>query len=314
MARENDRPRPERTPHDDPSRAAQARQKALADLDRDASARTACPHCDAAALRPWGRTARGLRRWRCHGCGRTSSATTGTPLYRLRAPELVQETLRDMMSAAPSSCRALGERLGVRTSTVWRWRIRLITDLASRPPGCFDGILAAGRGLIRESRKASREWVRHRSFPDRFPKPPRPRWIDWRRSGRPMPTGSSRWMMPLLLAVDRAGRACVERLSDHGAATFSAALVRRLDLGQMEPLPNARAARAEPEASRRHVPSALTASSARRWLASWNHFAARRRDISPATSRGSAHGAASIAWDTSHEVAISRPDAEACRS
>ena len=40
-----------------------------------------CPHCQAPAeqLRPWGRS-HGLARLRCHACGKTSNALTGTPL------------------------------------------------------------------------------------------------------------------------------------------------------------------------------------------------------------------------------------------
>ncbi|WP_429182465.1 transposase, partial [Aeromonas rivipollensis] len=44
-----------------------------------------CPHCqaEAAQLAPWG-WSRGLRRYRCKQCLRTSSVLTKTPLARLR--------------------------------------------------------------------------------------------------------------------------------------------------------------------------------------------------------------------------------------
>lgn len=44
-----------------------------------------CPRCgaDAEQLHPWGQS-HGLPRYRCHDCGRTCNALTGTPLAHLR--------------------------------------------------------------------------------------------------------------------------------------------------------------------------------------------------------------------------------------
>ncbi|RWS46077.1 IS1595 family transposase, partial [Arcobacter venerupis] len=57
----------------------------IASLNAQLPACSGCPHCqaDVAELAPWG-WSRGLRRYRCKLCLRTSTVLTKTPLSRLR--------------------------------------------------------------------------------------------------------------------------------------------------------------------------------------------------------------------------------------
>ncbi len=89
-----------------------ARIEARARIDRRGEKLDCCLHCGAAALQRWGETRTGLRRLRCKTCLRTFSSATGTALARLRLPEKFLLALEDMLSRAPSSCRALRRASG----------------------------------------------------------------------------------------------------------------------------------------------------------------------------------------------------------
>lgn len=196
--------------------------RARIDARREAIDR--CLHCGATALQRWGATRTGMRRWRCKACRRTFSSATGTALARLRRPEKFQQVLEDMLGGAPSSCRALGRRLGVNRMTVWRWRMRILAALQDIGASAFAGIVEADEKFFRESRKGSREWVRHARDPARFPKPDRPRWRDYRRLGLLRPAGTSKYQIPVLTVTDRAGARRADVLPDRRAESLVALL------------------------------------------------------------------------------------------
>jgi transposase-like protein len=164
---------------------------------------TTCSRCDGAKLDRWGTTGRGLQRWRCRGCGRTCTATTGTALARVHSLDKLRRVAADMLAKSPRSCRALAAVLDLDRMTVWRWR-RLIAD-------AWAGLVATGERraiataggetvILRESRKASREWARHRCFPERYPAPDRLRWIDYRQQRLPLPEPMSRYRTRVALS------------------------------------------------------------------------------------------------------------------
>ncbi|MEE4209994.1 MAG: hypothetical protein V2I43_12065 [Parvularcula sp.] len=93
----------------------------------------------------------------------------------MHRPDLVLEMLRDVLGGAPQSCRKLASALGVSHHTVWRWRMRVLTALAGPVGSVFAGVVEAHETFQRESRKGSREWVRHSRNPAQHPMPPRPR-------------------------------------------------------------------------------------------------------------------------------------------
>jgi hypothetical protein len=90
------------------------------------------------------------------------------------------------------------------------------------------GIVEADEAFQRESRKGSREWLRHERDPERFPAPPRPRWRDFRRLGLLLPVGLSKWQIPILTVTDRAGGQRAEQLPDRRAESLVAALEARV--------------------------------------------------------------------------------------
>jgi len=213
-------------------RALDARKEVLARIDARGQALERCVHCGGPALVRWGSTRTGLQRLRCKGCGRTFSAATGTVVARIRLPEKLQQALADMLAPVPSSCRGLAARLRVDKMTAWRWRMSILAALGGVGAECealrLGGIVEADETYVRESRKGSREWVRHARDPWRSPEPPRPRWRDFRRLGLLLPAGLSRWQIPILTLTDRAGARHAERLPDRRAESLVAVLEARI--------------------------------------------------------------------------------------
>lgn len=205
-----------------------ARRDVLARIDQRRQVLERCVHCGGPDLVAWGSTRTGLQRLRCKRCKRTFSAATGTVVARIRLPEKLQQALEDMLGPVPSFCRGLAARLGVDKMTVWRWRIAILKALTGGGADDLGGIVEADETCQRESRKGSREWVRHEREPERFPAPPRPRWRDFRRLGLLRPAGLSKWQVPILTIADRAGGRCVERLPDRRAESLVVALDARV--------------------------------------------------------------------------------------
>jgi hypothetical protein len=107
-------------------------------------------------------------------------------LAGLRRPEAFREVVRDMIDAdRPASCRRLAERHRLDKTTVWRWRMHILAVL-EQATGALGGVVEADQTTRRESRKGSREWVRHAHEPQTCPKPPRPTW-----RARPRATGAA---------------------------------------------------------------------------------------------------------------------------
>lgn len=146
----------------------------------------------------------------CHakslGYQKTYSGRTGSAIGRLHRPDLFLVALRDMLgAAAPQSVRKLARQLGLNKYTVWRWRMLVFSIIGSSSTVSFSGIVEADETFQRESRKGSREWVRHFADPKKIAPPPRPRWEDFTTQGLKMMRGLSKWQLPILTVADRGG-------------------------------------------------------------------------------------------------------------
>ncbi len=126
------------------------------------------------------------------------------------------------------SCRRGAEVLGASRHSIRRWRMAIIGALKPEPDATLAGIVEADEAHQRESRKGSREWVRHRHDPANNPAPPRLRWRAYRcRGGSAVapPGGWRAWEKKLLAATDRAGHRAFEVIADAGQAAISGALL-----------------------------------------------------------------------------------------
>jgi transposase-like protein len=176
-------------------------RRLLAALEVDNDGATRCPCCGGTSLCRWGTSRRQFQRRRCHGCGRSFTAATGTALAHIQSLDKLRAVAVDMLSRAPRSCRKLATALGIDRMTVWRWR-RLIAGIwAPLQPAAISGPAEADTTILRESRKASREWVDHYRESARHPAPDRLRWIDYRQLDLPLPEPMTRYLVPVQLTT-----------------------------------------------------------------------------------------------------------------
>lgn len=184
----------------------------------------ACPGCRGRRLHRWGVTTQGRQRWRCRACWKTFTATSGTAVSRLRSPAAFAIVVRDMLEPVPRSCRALARDLAVDRMTIWRWRHKVGSTLAKVGTPSLAEIVETTSVILRESRKASREWVDHARAPHRHPAPNRLRWIDYRLQRLPLPKPMSPFLVPVVLATDRQDDCRATALSPGAAGLASSTM------------------------------------------------------------------------------------------
>ena len=176
-----------------------------------------CPRCASSKRCRWGHTRTGAQRWRCDDCGATWSGLTGTPIAGIRRPDLFIDLMRNMMEAEkPWSCRKAAEKLGISRHTAWRWRMAIIRLLPEERTGVMSGIVEADEARQRESRKASREWVRYQADPLNTPRPPREPWRFYKSRNATVktpPGGWLAWNKNLVAVTDRGGHRAMEAVN-----------------------------------------------------------------------------------------------------
>ena len=209
-------------------RSLNARMQAIGAIERRREGAVACPHCSHGSSTRWGSTRIGVQRMRCALCRRTFSSTTGTVVAGIHSPARFHQVVIDMFSDHPHSCRRLGRALDLDKMTAWRWRQKIIHALGACGASNLGGVVEADEKFFRESRKGSREWVRHQRDPINHPKPNRMRWVDYKRTRTKLPAGISKFQIPVLTMADRAGARRADVLPDHSAPPLIAVLARRL--------------------------------------------------------------------------------------
>lgn len=180
------------------------RKEVLATLEARVADGPACVYCSRRRLIRWGTGQTGLQRWRCKDCGRTFNSAHGTAMSRARRPDLFLLFIKNMLGR-PWSCREAAAHLGIHPMTAWRWRMKVCAAIETIGATSLGGVVEADETFQRESRKGSREWVRHQTNPAAAPQPPRLQWHEHRRSELPMMRGLSRWQIPILTLADRSG-------------------------------------------------------------------------------------------------------------
>lgn len=147
--------------------------EAISEIEARTNQGHKCPFCGGERRQKWGRTRTKVQRYRCTDCQKTYSGRTGSASGRIHRPDLFMVVLRDMLdSSTPQSVRKLARQLGLNKYTVWRRRMLVILISGnSTSSASFSGIIEADETYLRESRKGSREWVRHFADPAEYPKP-----------------------------------------------------------------------------------------------------------------------------------------------
>lgn len=166
-----------------------------------------CPHCQAEAtqLAPWG-WSRGLRRYRCKLCLRTSSVLTNTPLARLRKPQCWEDYAQALIDGLTVRQAAL--RCGVGKNTAFLWRHRFLKAMATHQAVREDGIVEVDETFFLESFKGQRG----------LPRPAR------HRGGKGRTRGTGLDYIPVMVVQDRAGHLADFQLEQLNARAVKAVL------------------------------------------------------------------------------------------
>ncbi len=100
-----------------------------------------CPHCQAevAQLASWG-WSRGLRRYRCKQCQRTSSVLTKTSMTKLRKAECWEDYAQALIDGL--TVRQAAARCGVSKNTAFLWRHRFLKAMADHQATREEGVLS----------------------------------------------------------------------------------------------------------------------------------------------------------------------------
>ncbi|WP_410488962.1 IS1595 family transposase [Aeromonas hydrophila] len=178
----------------------------LTSLATQLSACQCCPHCQAEAtqLAPWGRS-RGLRRYRCKLCLRTSSVLTKTPLARFRKPQYWEDYAQALIDGLTVRQAAL--RCGVGNNTAFLWRHRFLKAMASHQAVREEGIVEVDETFFLTSCKGLRG----------LPHPAR------HRGGKGCTRGTGPDYIPIMVVQDRAGH-----LADFQLERLNAKTVREV--------------------------------------------------------------------------------------
>ena len=146
-----------------------------------------CPHCMAGHVTRNGH-ANGLQRYRCHDCGKTFNALTGTALARLhqRGKWLHQSAAL----AEGQSLRQVARQLHIALSTAHRWRHRFLRQPGAERIAALRGIAEADETYFLHSSKGQK----------RLNRPAR------RRGGKASTRGLAPDLVPVLVARDRSGQ------------------------------------------------------------------------------------------------------------
>jgi transposase-like protein len=146
-----------------------------------------CPHCHSQVLNRHGRSG-AMQRYRCKNCLKTFSATTGTPLARLRLKDRWLAYIETMLEG--KVLRYSARECGINLKTAFLWRHRLLTLPAVMKPKFLEGIVEVDETLFAYSEKGNKHITERK---------PRKRGMKAKKPGRSVED----WV-PVLTARDRA--------------------------------------------------------------------------------------------------------------
>jgi len=122
-----------------------------------------CPLCQSTRKYKHG-TEFGSQRFRCRDCGKTFTATTGTPFHRLRDKAKLLENAACMADGL--SVRKTAARMDISVQKAFRWRHKFLAFLNQQKPSALAGIVEADETFFPVSYKGQRKAM---------PRPPKER-------------------------------------------------------------------------------------------------------------------------------------------
>lgn len=162
----------------------------VCDITQDLTESThECVHCKCTRILRWGKQ-RGVQRYRCSACAKTFSATTGTPLHRLRHKATASKCASSMQGYL--SVRDLARKHGIHRNTALRWRHRFVSYFDKAFPPRLSGLVEADETFFRKSYKGKKGPLGRKPH---------------KRGERAPLRGVSRHHVPVLVAHERSTKA-----------------------------------------------------------------------------------------------------------
>ncbi len=113
-----------------------------------------CPRCQSTSRYKHG-IEFGSQRFRCKDCGKTFTATTGTPFHRLRDKTKLLENAACMTDGL--SVRKTAARMDISVQKAFRWRHKFLAFLNQQKPSALSGIVEADETFFPVSYKGQRK-------------------------------------------------------------------------------------------------------------------------------------------------------------
>lgn len=132
-------------------------QKMITALEQRIIDNPECPHCHSGVIKRNGKKGN-MQRYRCKNCLKTFSATTHTPLARLRHKEKWLDYMEGMLGSKVLRQAATDYKISLRTS--FRWRHRFLQLPAEMKAKWLEGIVEADETFFAYSEKGSKHLIR----------------------------------------------------------------------------------------------------------------------------------------------------------
>lgn len=113
-----------------------------------------CPRCQSTSRYKHGIEC-GAQRFRCKDCGKTYTATTGTPFHRLRDKTKLLENAACMVDGL--SVRKTAARVDISVQKAFRWRHKFLAFLNQQKPSALSGVVEADETFFPVSYKGQRK-------------------------------------------------------------------------------------------------------------------------------------------------------------
>lgn len=160
-------------------------QRIVLELEQRMIDEPECPHCHSSLINRHGKAGK-MQRYRCKNCLKTFTATTDTPLARLRHKEKWLQYMQCMISG--KVLRKSAEECDINLKTSFRWRHRFLQLPATLKAKLLEGIVEVDETLFAYSEKGNKTLSRR----------PRKRGMKAKKRGR----SKDDWV-PVLTVRDR---------------------------------------------------------------------------------------------------------------
>ena len=129
----------------------------VSELEQRMIDKAECPHCHETDIKRYGKVGL-MERYHCKGCRKTFTATTKTPLARLRHKEKWLEYLNEMIQG--KSLRKSANSCGINLKTSFRWRHRFLQMPSLIKATKLEGIVEIDETFFAYSEKGSKHLKR----------------------------------------------------------------------------------------------------------------------------------------------------------